>query len=77
MIPEVMHQDTRALSVNTRALDKLWNEPADFESKSDDLTLAADALDRASEARDEVATSRAIVRIQMTCTACHDIYRQH
>ena len=77
MIPEVMYQDTRALSVNTRALDNIWNEPTDFESKTDELTLAANALDRASETGDETATSKAIVRIEMACSACHDVYRSH
>ncbi len=76
MIPEVMYQDTRALSVNTRALDDIWNQMPDFDSKAEELTLAANALDRASEAGDAAATMTAIVRIEMSCTACHDVYRQ-
>jgi cytochrome c556 len=76
MIPEVMHQDTRAISLNTRALENIWNEPADFESKTDELTLAANALDLASETGDEAATLKAIVRINRSCTACHDVYRK-
>jgi cytochrome c556 len=76
MIPEVMHQDTRAISLDTRALENIWNEPADFQSKTEELTLAANALDHASETGDEAATLKAIVRIDMTCTACHDVYRK-
>jgi cytochrome c556 len=75
MIPEVFHQDTRALDTNTRALSIIWNEPADFGSKIDDLTLAADSLARAAASNDEVATVKAILRIENACSACHHVYR--
>jgi cytochrome c556 len=77
LIPEVFQQDTRALDTNTRASSIIWNEPADFGSKIDDLTLAADSLARAAARNDEVATGKAISRIEIACTACHHIYRSN
>jgi cytochrome c556 len=75
LIPEVFQQDTRALDTNTRALSIIWNEPLDFRSKVDDLALAADSLARAAASSDEVATGKAISRIENACTACHRVYR--
>jgi cytochrome c556 len=75
LIPEVFQQDTRALDTNTRALSIIWNEPADFGSKIDDLTSAADSLARAAAGNDKVATGKAISRIESACTACHRVYR--
>jgi cytochrome c556 len=77
MTPEVFQQDTRALDVDTRALSTIWNEPADFGSKVDDLTSAAESLARAAASSDEVAAAKAIDRIENACTACHHVYRSN
>jgi cytochrome c556 len=77
MIPEVFHQDTRALDTDTRASSIIWNEPADFGSKVDDLTAAAAALARAGASSDEVAAAKAIDRIENACNACHHVYRRN
>jgi cytochrome c556 len=76
LIPEVFQKDTRAFVVDTRALDIIWMQPENFESKSEELTLAADALDRAVASRDEGAALKAIDRIQTACRGCHDVYRR-
>jgi cytochrome c556 len=77
LIPEVFRKDTRAFVVDTRALDIIWMQPENFESKSEELGLAADALDRAVASRDEGAVLKAIERIQMPCGTCHDVYRRN
>jgi cytochrome c556 len=77
MIPEVFHQDTRALDTDTRASSIIWNEPADFGSKVDDLTAGAAALARAGASSDEVAAAKAMDRIENACNACHHVYRRN
>ena len=76
LIPEVFRQDTRPFAVNTRAEDGIWANYPDFQSKADDLTLAADALAAAAATSDDIAVHRAIGRIEVACTACHDLYRR-
>jgi cytochrome c556 len=76
LIPEVFAQDTRPFELDTRALDSIWANGRDFESKADDLTLAADALAEAAASDDDDAARRAIGRIGVACTACHDVYRR-
>ncbi|HEY6457911.1 MAG TPA: cytochrome c [Steroidobacteraceae bacterium] len=77
LIPEVFSKDTRPFAVDTRALDVIWMQPEDFASKSEELTLAADALHGAAASRDEGAALKAIDRIQMACRGCHDVYRKN
>jgi cytochrome c556 len=77
LIPEVFGKDTRGFPVDTRALDIIWMQPENFESKSEELGLAADALDGAVASRDEAAALKAIDRIQMACRDCHDVYRRN
>jgi cytochrome c556 len=76
LIPEVFRQDTRPFELITRALDSIWANPQDFGSKADDLTLAANALTQAAASDDDNAARRAIVRVEVACTACHDVYRK-
>jgi cytochrome c556 len=77
LIPEVFRQDTRAFAVDTRALDNIWMQFENFESKSAELTLAANALDRAVASHDDGAALQAIDRIQTACRGCHDVYRRN
>jgi cytochrome c556 len=77
LILEVFSKDTRPFAVESRALDIIWMEPEDFESKSGELTLAADALDRAVASNDDGAALKAIYRIQKACSGCHDVYRKN
>jgi cytochrome c556 len=77
LILEVFGKDTRPFAVETRALDSIWMQPEDFEAKSVELTLAADALDRAVASNDDGAALKAIYRIQTACSGCHDVYRRN
>ena len=77
LILEVFSKDTRPFAVETRALDSIWMQPENFEAKSEDLTLAADALDRAVASNDANAVLKAIERIQLACSGCHDVFRRN
>jgi cytochrome c556 len=76
LIPEVFRADTRPFESNTRALDSIWANPQDFASKAYDLTLAANALTEAAASDDVNAARRAIGRVGVACTACHDVFRR-
>jgi cytochrome c556 len=76
LIPEVFRADTTPFELNTRAQDRIWIDTKDFEAKAVELTLAADSLATAAATDDEVATLRAIGRIEAACNACHEIYRR-
>ena len=76
LIPEVFRADTSPFGLNTRALDRIWTDTRDFEAKADELTLDADSLATAAATEDDVATLRAIGRIEAACNACHETYRR-
>lgn len=77
MIPDVFVSDTRALDVSSRAQDLIWTQPADFESKADALTAAADVLAETLTSGDEADTRKAITQVELACDACHDVYRRN
>ena len=77
LILEVFSKDTRPFAVETRALDSIWMQPENFAAKSEELTLAADAAARAVASRDDDAALKAIERIQMACSGCHDVFRRN
>jgi cytochrome c556 len=76
LIPEVFSPDTRPFETDSRAQDRIWTDPKDFESKADDLDLAAEALAESAATGDDIAARRAIVRIGAACTGCHDVFRK-
>ncbi|MGC1456775.1 MAG: cytochrome c [Steroidobacteraceae bacterium] len=75
LIPEVFLKDTRPFVSHTRALDVIWTDYPDFESKADELTLAAEVLGSAAKSEDDDATRKAIANVAAACTACHDVFR--
>ncbi|HEY4342044.1 MAG TPA: cytochrome c [Steroidobacteraceae bacterium] len=77
LIPEVFRANTQGFELNTRALDRIWAQPGEFESRQAALTLAATELDRAIADNDQAATLAAIGRVEMACNACHDGYRRN
>lgn len=77
LIPEVFAANTQGFELNTRALDRIWAQPDDFESSQAALTLAVTELDRAIADHDVTATNAAIGRVGMACTACHNGYRRN
>ncbi len=77
MIPELFRDDTSASDVKTRALETIWQQPADFASKAEALSLAADELGAAVATHDQAAVLEAIRRVGKSCTGCHDLYRKN
>lgn len=59
----------------TRAKPEIWENKADFESKMQDLTDAAKALQSAAATGDKKAIAGQIAATGKTCKACHDEYK--
>lgn len=60
----------------TRAEPEIWQNKADFQSKLDDMSKAADALQVVANAgTDRKAISEAVGAVGKTCKACHDEYK--
>jgi cytochrome c556 len=76
MIPELFERDTREFkSVNTAALDGIWNSQAEFKTKADALATAAGKLAAASKANDRAGMTTAAGEIGRACGSCHDAFR--
>lgn len=76
MIPELFERDTREFkTLNTVALDGIWNSQADFKTKSDALASAAGKVAAAAKTGDRAATTAAAGEIGRACGSCHDAFR--
>ncbi|MGJ8681294.1 c-type cytochrome [Paraglaciecola sp.] len=75
MIEDYFATDTSGFDVDTGALNKIWKEQADFNSKAADLTKAAVALQAAAKSGDEGKYKSAIGGVFKTCKGCHDSYK--
>jgi cytochrome c556 len=76
MLPELFQRDTREFkSINTAALDGIWNSQADFKSKAEALQTAAGKLAAAAKGGDATAMAAAGREIGGACGACHDAFR--
>jgi len=75
MIPDVFRRDTRGFDLETEALDDIWDNTDDFESKA--ATAAERAKDLAAAVADgQGAAMKAFGELGASCKACHDNYRQ-
>jgi cytochrome c556 len=77
IIPDVFRQDTRGFDVNSRAQDRIWTQQESFDSKAEELTVAADMLAEAIASHDEAGTLKAIGQVELACQACHDVFRKN
>jgi cytochrome c556 len=75
MIPGVFVTDLRGTDVDTRSLDAIWGNKADFDMKAMALVDAANAAAAAAATGDEAATMAAVGAMGQTCGGCHDDYR--
>lgn len=75
MIPDVLAHDTRAFSVETTALDKIWDNQPDFANKAQALVDNATAFADAAATGDRGATLGAFRALGGSCGNCHDDYR--
>jgi cytochrome c556 len=60
----------------TRALAKVWDEPAAFEQAQRLYISRVDALVEAAKRRDLAIIRPAVNEVELTCKACHDRFRR-
>lgn len=76
MIPELFaRMDTRGFDVDTKALDVIWEEPAEFESRAMDLVEAANKFADIAAQGDRMQTISSVRDFGSTCGNCHDNFR--
>jgi cytochrome c556 len=76
MIPDAFAQDTRKSDVQTRALDRVWEDRALFARRVEEMELAARLLTIAAMKGDELGVRQAATRIGNTCATCHYEFRK-
>ncbi|WP_158972389.1 cytochrome c [Paraglaciecola sp. L3A3] len=76
MIEDYLETDTSNFKVKTHAVDKIWQNKADFSSKISDLTEAAVNLQAVAKSGDESQYKSAIGGVFKTCKGCHDKYKE-
>lgn len=76
MIDDYTSVDTRKFDVKTEALDKVWEDRADFDSKIQALLKASSTLAQTAKSGDANAIKSAIGGIGKSCKGCHDVYKQ-
>ena len=75
MIPDAFRVNTAGADVDTEALDHIWENKADFDTKAAAVSERAGAL--ATAAADGLeAVQGAFGGMGGACKACHDEYRQ-
>jgi cytochrome c556 len=60
----------------TRALAKVWEEPAAFEQAQRHYIAQVDALVEAGRSRDLAIVRPAVNEVELACKACHDRFRR-
>ena len=76
IIPDVFMRDTREFEVETLALDKIWDNKADFEQHAAELVNQASAFAEAAGSGDRATTLGALRPLGSACGSCHDNYRR-
>lgn len=75
MMADYFVLDTSAMNAESSALDKIWQNQADFNAKADELSAAALKLQAAAQSGDEGQYKAAIGGIFKSCKGCHDNYK--
>ena len=75
MMSDAFGPDTRANTVTTEALDKIWEQPEAFAAKIQDTIDAAARLKSVAGSGDEGAMREAIAGLGSTSGSCHDDFR--
>ncbi|MDT8438431.1 MAG: cytochrome c [Wenzhouxiangellaceae bacterium] len=75
MLADAFAADTRANTVTTEALDRIWEQPDDFAEKVQAAVDASQRLVTAAGSGDEGATREAIAGMGSSCGSCHDVFR--
>lgn len=75
MMDDYFAVDTRKFDVDTEALPEVWETYSDFQSKINDLTTAAQELNKAAMAGEEGQFKAKIGAVLKSCKGCHDKYK--
>lgn len=75
MMEDYFRLDTRKFDLETDALDKIWDNKEDFNSKINDLIVAAQNLQAVAKSGDQSKFAQAIGGVGRTCKGCHDEYK--
>lgn len=75
MISDYFEADTRGAGVKSGALDKIWDNKDDFNSKANDLVVASKNLQKVVANKETGEYRKAIGKVGATCKACHDDYK--
>ena len=76
MLEDYFATDTSGFDVETEALDKIWENQADFKDKISALSVAASNLNKVAKAGDSSQFKPAIGDVFKSCKGCHDKYRK-
>jgi cytochrome c556 len=76
MLEDYFATDTTGFDVETAALDKIWENQADFKNKISALTAAASNLNKVAKAGDTSQFKPAIGQVFKSCKGCHDNYKE-
>ncbi|WP_339723583.1 cytochrome c [uncultured Paraglaciecola sp.] len=76
MLEDYFATNTTGFDVETAALDKVWENQADFKDKISALTAAASNLNKVAKAGDTSQYKPAIGQVFKSCKGCHDNYKE-
>lgn len=74
MLPDAFVVDTREYDMETDALDKIWDNKDDFNTKAQELANAAENLTTIAASGNEAEVRQAMGAVGKSCGNCHDDY---
>lgn len=76
MLVDAFRPDTREFSVETAALDPIWDEFAEFEDLAKKMTGKAEELHKAAKGGDFATVQAAFTELGQSCKNCHDKFKE-
>jgi cytochrome c556 len=77
MMPELFAKDERSSNVPTRAKAAVWGQPVDFNGQLIEFARTVQGLLIAVRSNDEESLRQAIRRVDESCAACHEKFREN
>jgi cytochrome c556 len=77
MIPDAFAYDSRKSDVPTRTLDRVWEDPALFARRVQEMQLAGRLLANAAAQGHEMGVRQAAYRVAFACMRCHEDFREN
>lgn len=76
MITDYSRINTSQFTVDTEALDNIWQQPELYKNNTDELTKAAQNLIIAAQSNDNATIKKAIGGVGKSCGGCHDNFKK-